>query len=413
MNRLPTIEEILATLPPYQDKWVVITTRQSVRDIIRQMCEAHQSTAHYYDNFSMMFYAESPDDIAENIYWFCKDNIKYREEPEESQTSALPTGFLTRGYGDCKHYALFAAGILDSIARLTGMDIKWNYCFASYKEDEKTPYHVFVTVDTMTGPLWIDPTPGSDSQEPCWLLYKCPSVAGRVSSIGRVPAAKMGSIPAPYQNLSASTFNAEVANGTISLDADQVVTALGSNGPATLAAANNFAATCKQITTQSQALYNNNLLTQYYSIVQQTPAGNPNYYPAMANFAFAYAYTSYGWSLNPADGFTSAGAYAWLQINDNAVWQEIYQSTENKISNSLSQIIAANDLKAVKAIPSLLTSIVTGNPAPLIAAALGQTPVVATAVPAAAAPASTAMTGTQWLMIAAGVVGIILLISNE
>jgi hypothetical protein len=413
----PTVSTILQQLPPYKDKWITITDRQDVHDIITDMCKSHQHFASYYDRFAMDFWTGDIDTTCDNIYWFLKNNISYREEKELDQTTALPTGILTRGYGDCKHYASFAGGVLDSIARQTGIPIHWKYCFASYEQSQRIPYHVFVVVDTDSGPVWIDPTPGASESMPVWVINKkpkclnCSVPKSAMGSVGKVIS--MGAIPVPYTNLSASTFNAEVANGTISLTPDQVVTALGSNGPATQAAANNFANTCKQMSTQAQALYNNNLLTQYLTLVQAAPPGSPNYLLALAAFSFAYAASSYGWSLNPSDGYTYQGFYDWLQINNNAVWQEIYQPTIQAQKNQLSSIISANNLKAVRAIPSLLTAIATGNPSSLIAQALGQVGgLVTTTAPATVvAPASGLAALPGWVWIAAAV-GLYLIIEE-
>jgi hypothetical protein len=166
-----TANEILRRLPPYEDRWEVIVDQQHVKDIIREIIEAHRIFAPYYDRFSSLFLCESPSQVAEALYTFEKQNIRYREEGVEAQTSALPTGFLTRGYGDCKHYALFNAGVLASLNRLYKCGFDWCFYFAAYDGGDE-PYHVFVAVRDGPEEIWIDPTPGAGDYLPTLLIKR-------------------------------------------------------------------------------------------------------------------------------------------------------------------------------------------------------------------------------------------------
>src|ERR1700685_894038 len=196
-----TRASILSKLPPYQDKWVTVTHTQDVGDIIADIVKSHYLFAPYYDRFAYCFSAPTVEEICDNLVNFCKQNIEYREENEDIQSTALPTGIIERGHGDCKHYASFIGGCLSAIARETGVPINWKYCFASYKLDQKTPYHVFVTVDTPSGTVWCDPTPGAEGKQPVWVVYKkineakitpaavVPKAVGKLSLIGATEAA--------------------------------------------------------------------------------------------------------------------------------------------------------------------------------------------------------------------------------
>lgn len=163
--------QLLGKLPPYEDAWINIHDNQTVPDIINEVLEAHQEFALYYDKISSFFYSPDLDKVCNNIYSFLKKNIKYKEETESDQTTALPTGILTRRQGDCKHYSGFSAGILDSLKRM-GHDINWCYRFASYRMFDKTPHHVFVVVNPGKDEIWIDPTPGANSLTPIWQMDK-------------------------------------------------------------------------------------------------------------------------------------------------------------------------------------------------------------------------------------------------
>ncbi len=163
--------DLLQQLPPYQDEWLLVKQNQEVKDIRRLIEQSHKQFAGYYDQIALYFDGKSIDEICSNIDRFIRENIKYKEEPVKMQTTALPTGILVRGYGDCKHYASFSAGILNALERLTGRQINWCYRFASYNLNP-TPHHVFVVVNDNGDEIWIDPVPGSDAAQPLWMHDK-------------------------------------------------------------------------------------------------------------------------------------------------------------------------------------------------------------------------------------------------
>ena len=160
---------ILSVLPEYRNEWITVMQRQEVPHIMAEVFEAHKDFSKYYDSIGLLFEGSTIGETADNLYFFCKENIKYQEEGEDFQTTAVPAGILVRGHGDCKHYASFIAGCLAAIERKTGEKINWQYCFASYKLTQRTPYHVFVIVTEPDGSeIYIDPTPGADGKEPVW-----------------------------------------------------------------------------------------------------------------------------------------------------------------------------------------------------------------------------------------------------
>lgn len=162
---------LLEKLPPYKDEWILIKENQEVKDIQKRIEVAHKKFAEYYDPIALYFDADTIEQICKNIYDFIQKNIQYKEESNEVQTTSLLTGILYRGFGDCKHYALIAGGILNAIERLTGKKINWVYRFASYKINP-TPHHVFVVVFDNDDEIWIDPVPGSDTLTPTWIQDK-------------------------------------------------------------------------------------------------------------------------------------------------------------------------------------------------------------------------------------------------
>lgn len=161
-------EKLLRHLPPFRDERVLIKHDQKVSDIIHQILDAHKRYAKYYDAIALYFDATTTDEICTNIYSFLKDEIKYKEESDQEQTTALPGAILSWKKGDCKHYASFTGGVLDAINRLTGKKIKWCYRFVSNDPLRKTPHHVFVVVFDGDEEIWIDPVPGAEKANPFW-----------------------------------------------------------------------------------------------------------------------------------------------------------------------------------------------------------------------------------------------------
>lgn len=182
---IPTPEILLSELSPYRDEWVLVHPNQNVKDIISEVLKSHEDFAPDYDRIALYFDDITNNLIANKLFTFCKKYIEYKEEPEESQTTALPAGILTRSFGDCKHYSGFTAGVLDAINRNTGKKIEWVYRFASYNPTSKTPHHVFVVIKENGKEIWIDPTPGAREKNPQWVSdKKVRAVANAVAGVG-------------------------------------------------------------------------------------------------------------------------------------------------------------------------------------------------------------------------------------
>jgi organic hydroperoxide reductase OsmC/OhrA len=69
-----------------------------------------------------------------------------------------PSAILSLGKNDCKNYALFIMGVLDSLKRKGLIDNKIYYRFASYKLLDEIPHHVFAVIQDQSGnEYFIDP----------------------------------------------------------------------------------------------------------------------------------------------------------------------------------------------------------------------------------------------------------------
>ncbi len=145
----------MGRLGPFQNRREMLSADQSTGDIIDAILEAHRRHAGDYSKISSFFNAGSKRETARKIFNFLKKNVRYVIEPGTKQTVKSPAAILATGYGDCKHYSLFAGGVLQNLG------IPFAYRFASYKIFDKQPQHVFVVVNPGTSnEIWIDPVVG-------------------------------------------------------------------------------------------------------------------------------------------------------------------------------------------------------------------------------------------------------------
>lgn len=180
-------ETLLQYLPPFQDHHKVIEDDQSVHDIIKEVLSAHEAFANDYDCIAELFPLDRSLTVAnylKRLFDFCKENIDYEIESEEYQTTRSPAATLTMGYGDCKHYAGFIAGIIDANNR-NGYKVDWCYRFSSYDIFEPTPGHVFVVVKERGKEFWIDPVLKTFNErlEPFYIVDKKPKMLTRISGM--------------------------------------------------------------------------------------------------------------------------------------------------------------------------------------------------------------------------------------
>lgn len=162
---------IIAAAPPLNSS-VLVEKDQDVSDIIRLITYAHKKNAPRYDQFAWEFNVGDARTIARNLYNFCRENISYDIETEKKQTVRSPGRILEIGEGDCKHYASFIAGVLDSLKRC-GLDIDWYYRFADYKNMwGDITHHVFVVIKEGKKEIWVDPVISAfNYRQPYWRAW--------------------------------------------------------------------------------------------------------------------------------------------------------------------------------------------------------------------------------------------------
>ena len=113
MNR----DRLLGRLSAYGKKRILIKKDQGVPDIMSAMLSAHKIYAPEYDKISQDFYAGDGIQTAKNLFNFLKKNVKYKIESENNQRIMSPSAIVSLAKNDCKNYALFIMGVLDSLKR--------------------------------------------------------------------------------------------------------------------------------------------------------------------------------------------------------------------------------------------------------------------------------------------------------
>jgi len=185
-------DELLRRLPPYQGKEIVIADEQTTKDIMSEILDAHNEFADHYDKISSFFWKGNAVNTARFIFQFLKQSVKYSVEPDSRQSVKSPaaivaTGIYKNGYNDCKHYSLFAAGVLDSLRR-AGKKINWFYRFANYKYTTSDPGHVFVVVVENGVEFWCDPVLPTFNNKKQFVscIDKKPKMLVKISGIGQI-----------------------------------------------------------------------------------------------------------------------------------------------------------------------------------------------------------------------------------
>jgi hypothetical protein len=149
---------LLGRLKPFGGNSKMLVRDQQVPDIISAMLSAHKMYAGEYDKISQDFYTGDGVQTAKKLFDFLKKNVRYKIESDQAQRIMSPGAILSLGKNDCKNYALFIMGVLDSLKRKGLINNKIYYRFASYKLLDEIPHHVFAVIQDKDGnEYFIDP----------------------------------------------------------------------------------------------------------------------------------------------------------------------------------------------------------------------------------------------------------------
>ena len=149
---------LLGRLKSFGGNSKMLVRDQQVPDIISAMLSAHKMYASEYDKISQDFYSGDGIQTAKKLFDFLKKNVQYKIESDKSQRIMSPSAILSLGKNDCKNYALFIMGVLDSLKRKGLINNKIYYRFASYRLLDEIPHHVFAVIQDKDGnEYFIDP----------------------------------------------------------------------------------------------------------------------------------------------------------------------------------------------------------------------------------------------------------------
>jgi len=149
---------LLGRLKSFGGNSKMLVRDQQVPDIISAMLSAHKMYASEYDKISKDFYSGDGVQTAKKLFEFLKKNVRYKIESDKNQRIMSPSAILSLGKNDCKNYALFIMGVLDSLKRKGLINNKIYYRFASYKLLDEIPHHVFAVIQDQDGnEYFIDP----------------------------------------------------------------------------------------------------------------------------------------------------------------------------------------------------------------------------------------------------------------
>lgn len=149
---------LLGKLSAFNGRKRMLIADQDVYDIMGAMLKAHQQYAKEYDKISDQFYRGNAEASAKAVFDFLKRNVKYKVDTVASQTIMSPSAIIALGRNDCKNYALFIAGVLQSLKRKGLIKNDSFFRFASYKLLDEIPHHVFVVVIDDDGrEIFVDP----------------------------------------------------------------------------------------------------------------------------------------------------------------------------------------------------------------------------------------------------------------
>jgi hypothetical protein len=183
-------EVLKSVLPkPFFNKEIIVRN-QTADDIISEVlmsdvlfADQYKIIAHYFDDYD-------PSQIARNIWNFLKKNIRYVIETDEKQTTCSPAILMSRGTGDCKHYSLFAAGILRALG------LPHFFRFASYDLLNKEPGHVYVVMTYDDEPVIIDAVMPVFNQEKTWIYKIDKQPKQMLTRVSGFPQQSVQSLPA-------------------------------------------------------------------------------------------------------------------------------------------------------------------------------------------------------------------------
>lgn len=175
-------QDIIRILPKPNYRAKLISGWQNTNDIVKAIQIQHVENLQAANKIKHLFCDKDERTTARNIFDFLKHEIEYRVEPATKQTTKSLQRFVNDGYGDCKHFALFANTILQQCG------FKSMYRFSGYR-DTQNVQHVYSYLPN-TNTILDAVLPSFDTEKPYKIkkdynmsLYKLSGVQDEVGKI--------------------------------------------------------------------------------------------------------------------------------------------------------------------------------------------------------------------------------------
>jgi hypothetical protein len=192
-------QTILKTLPQPNYRAKLISGWQNTNDIVKAIQIQHQENLAAADKIKHLFCDKDERTTARNIFDFLKHEIKYKIEPAEKQTTKTIQRFVSDGYGDCKHFALFANTILQQCG------FKGVYRFAGYS-NRKDVQHVYSYLPN-TNTILDAVLPSFDTEKPYTLKKDYNMSLYKLSGVDEIGAISFDKIKSNLQKAAAKSSN--------------------------------------------------------------------------------------------------------------------------------------------------------------------------------------------------------------
>jgi len=142
-----------------------VTRHQTATDIIQQMRRAEKNSRGQSLRLAQQYKGKPQKDIARGVYNFLRHEMQYRKEPTSKQTAKEIRRYVADGFGDCKHYATYAVGVLNA-CRVPA----W-FVLVSQRKRSKNPTHAYACCMIGEQVYVIDPCRPQFNSE-CLYEYK-------------------------------------------------------------------------------------------------------------------------------------------------------------------------------------------------------------------------------------------------
>lgn len=110
-----SLESARATIPPGTSTHDVLYPDGDTNDIIKAILYADERSAPFTEKFSRQFRGMSPLQVGRALWYFLKENVRYKEDVRGTQNVKSPAQLITDMEGDCKSYSIFIASVLKNL----------------------------------------------------------------------------------------------------------------------------------------------------------------------------------------------------------------------------------------------------------------------------------------------------------